>query len=173
MPRKEWPILILRIISGKQNNSFQNTFFRPHRFLKPVRSFFLYIYIVNQKFPKNQKLKSSKTIEKLFLEGKTHSKFPIKLFFLPKPCPPSGNENMKTHLAAFAVPKRNFKSAVDRNRVKRQLREAYRLNKHILEEINGKKFVMLFLYLGKVKPQYSELEKATVKLLKKLRDENN
>ncbi|MAB40465.1 MAG: ribonuclease P protein component [Aequorivita sp.] len=124
------------------------------------------MYSVNQKFPKSQKLKSSKTIENLFLEGKTHSKFPIKVFFLPK-------ENLESNLAAFAVPKRNFKSAVDRNRVKRQLREAYRLNKHLLDEIHGKKFVMLFLFLGKVKPQYTELEKAMVKLLKKLRDENN
>ncbi|MEH6764261.1 MAG: ribonuclease P protein component [Aequorivita antarctica] len=119
---------------------------------------------MNQKFPKSQKLKSAKTIENLFLEGKTHSKFPVKLFFLQK-------ENMETSLAAFAVPKRKFKSAVDRNRVKRQLREAYRLNKHILEEIHGKKFVMLFLFLGKVKPQYAEVEKAMVKLLKKLHDE--
>jgi len=121
---------------------------------------------VNQKFPKKEKLKSSKTIENLFLEGKTHSKFPIKVFFLPK-------ENIETNLAAFAVPKRNFKSAVDRNRVKRQLREAYRLNKQMLDEIHGKKFVMLFLFLGKVKPQYAELEKVMVKLLKKLHDENS
>ncbi len=100
------------------------------------------------------------------MEGKTHSKFPIKIFFLPK-------KNIETNMAAFAVPKRNFKSAVDRNRVKRQLRETYRLNKQLLDEISGKKFVMLFLFLGKVKPQYAELEKAMVKLLKKVLDENN
>ncbi|WGF93483.1 ribonuclease P protein component [Aequorivita marisscotiae] len=121
---------------------------------------------MNQKFPKSEKLKSSKTIETLFSDGKTHSSYPIKVFFLPK-------ENLKTSLAAFAVPKRNFKSAVDRNKAKRQLREAYRLNKHIFKEINGKKFVMLFLYLGKVKPQYAQLERAMVMLLKKLRDENS
>jgi len=55
--------------------------------------------------------------------------------------------------------------------VKRQLREAYRLNKHLLDEIHGKKFVMLFLFLGKIKPQYAELDKAMVKLLKKLGNE--
>lgn len=101
----------------------------------------------------------------MFLDGKTYSKFPIKIFFLPQ-------ENIETNLAAFAVSKRKFKSAVDRNRVKRQLRETYRLNKQMLGEIHGKKFVMLFLFLGKVKPQYAELEKAMVALLKKLRDEN-
>lgn len=116
---------------------------------------------MGQKFPKTEKLKSAKTIESLFLEGKTYSKYPIKVFFLPK-------ENLENNLAAFAVPKRNFKLAVDRNRVKRQLREVYRLNKHPLEEINGNRFVMLFLYLGKIKPQYAELEKAMTKLLKKL-----
>jgi len=121
---------------------------------------------VNQKFPKSEKLKSTKTIENLFLEGKTHSKFPIKMFFLQQ-------ENIATNQVAFAVPKRNFKSAVDRNRVKRQLREAYRLNKQLLDKIHGKKFVMLFLFLGKVKPQYAELDKAMVNLLKKLKDENN
>ena len=121
---------------------------------------------MNQKFPKTEKLKSAKTIEFLFLEGKTYSKYPVKIFFLPK-------ENLETNLAAFAVPKRNFRLAVDRNRVKRQLREVYRLNKHILEEINGKKIVMLFLFLGKTKPQYEQLDNAMISILKKLRDENN
>ncbi len=128
---------------------------------------------MNQKFPKAEKLKSSKTIEKLFLEGKTHSKFPIKVFFTVEPNHQNSKESDEVNLAAFAVPKRNFKLAVDRNRIKRQFRETYRLNKHIIEENSGKKFVMLFLFLGKGKPQYAELERAMVKLLKKLRDETN
>lgn len=102
----------------------------------------------------------------MFLEGKTVSKFPLKIFYLPK-------DNIETNMAAFAVPKRNFKSAVVRNRLKRQLREAYRLNKYILDEIHGKKFVMLLLYIGREQPQYAELEKAMVKLLKKIQDETN
>lgn len=128
--------------------------------------FFLYIYNVNQKFPKQEKLKSSKTIAKLFLEGKTYTKFPVKVFFLPV-------ENIETNLAAFAVPKRNFKSAVVRNRIKRQLREAYRLNKQTLDDIHGKKFVLLFLFIGKTTLKYDQLEKSMIKLLKNLLDENS
>ena len=128
--------------------------------------FFLYIYNVNQKFPKQEKLKSSKTIAKLFLEGKTYTKYPLKMFYLP-------SENTEINAAAFAVPKRNFKSAVVRNRIKRQLREAYRLNKQTLGDIHGKKFVMLFLFIGKKNPTYDQLEKTMVKLLKNLLDENS
>lgn len=126
---------------------------------------------MNQNFPKREKLKSAKTIENLFLEGKTHSKYPIKVFFLPKPYIQTDRKNIDSNLAAFTVPKRNFKSAVDRNRVKRQLREVYRLNKHLLNEKQNGKFVMLFLFLGKVKPQYAELEKAMDNLLLKLAKE--
>lgn len=132
---------------------------------EPLRSFFLYIYIVNHKFPRTEKLKSSKTIEQLFSDGQNHFKYPIKVFYLPQPLAESNQ-------AAFAVPKRNFKLAVDRNRIKRQLREAYRLNKHLLEENSNKKYAMLFLFLGKEKPQYDQLVKAMVSVLKKLRDGN-
>ncbi|MGB3345343.1 MAG: ribonuclease P protein component [Aequorivita sp.] len=123
------------------------------------------------RFPKKQKLKSAKTIENLFLEGKTHFKFPLKVFFLPKPRPLVGKENIESNLAAFAVPKRNFKSAVDRNRIKRQLREVYRLNKHLLDEKVDGRFVLLFLFLGKEKPKYAELDKTMVNLLLKLSKE--
>lgn len=131
--------------------------------MKTLRSFFLYIYQVNHKFPKSEKLKSAKKIEVLFLQGKTLVNYPIKIFYLP-------NKNLSSNLVAVTVPKRNFKFAVDRNRVKRQLREVYRLNKHKLEQENSLKFELLFLYLGKTKPKYSELEKKIKKLLSKLRD---
>ena len=119
-----------------------------------------------QKFPKSEKLKSSKTITTLFSEGKNHFKFPLKVFFIPHP-------STETNQAAFAVPKRNFKLAVDRNRIKRQLREAYRLNKHFLVENGDQKYVMLFLFLGKEKPKYDQVVKSMVTLLKKLKEETS
>lgn len=113
------------------------------------------------KFPKHEKLKSRKVIEQLFSEGKSVVKYPLKAFFLPI-------DDSVYHQAAFAVPKRIFKLAVTRNRVKRQIREAYRLQKSEFQSINGKKFAVLFLYIGKDKPQYDTLVSSMQVLLKKL-----
>lgn len=119
---------------------------------------------MNFSFPKSEKLKSATTIKKLFEEGKTHTKFPLKVLFITQ-------EDSAVTQATFAVPKRNFKKAVTRNRIKRQLREAYRLNKHSLSTNNGKKFALLFLYLGKDRPQYATLNTSMARLVKKLNEE--
>ena len=117
-------------------------------------------------FPKSEKLKSAKTIERLFEEGRAITEFPVKLIYIEQ----KTGQNTQ---AAFAVSKRNFKSAVDRNRIKRQLREAYRLHKQLLSANTGKNFAFLLLYISKDKPQYANLEKPMRVLLKKLRDENS
>jgi len=121
---------------------------------------------MNFSFPTSEKLKSYKTIKRLFEEGKTYTKYPLKVIYLPQ-------EDDKKTQAAFAVPKRNFKKAVTRNRIKRQMRETYRLHKQLLSANNGKNFALLFLYLGKDTPQYTRLEIATMALLKKLDNETN
>lgn len=136
--------------------------------MKFLGFFFSYICKVNQKFPKSEKLKSSKTIESLFSDGNTFSKYPLKVFFLEKSDPLGDKNIFWKNQAAFAVPKKKIKLAVNRNRIKRQLRETYRRNKHIIEANSNRKFYMLFLYLGKAKPQYAELDKAMENLLKKL-----
>jgi len=116
---------------------------------------------MNFRFPKSEKLKSRKTIELLFSEGKSVTKFPIKVFYLPV-------ENNEKTQAGFAVPKRNFKNAVDRNRIKRQLREAYRLQKHLLKKEGDSKFALFFLYLGKDKLPYASIEKAMKSLIENI-----
>jgi ribonuclease P protein component len=120
---------------------------------------------MSHKFPKTEKLKSRKTIELLFSEGKSVTKFPVKLIYLP-------SEALTTQVA-FAVPKRNFKLAVTRNRIKRQLREGYRLQKQHLLHNNGPTFALLFLYLSKDKVPYEKMEASIKLLLKKLHDENS
>ena len=110
-------------------------------------------------FSKIKKLKSRKVIEQLFSEGKSISKFPVKLYYLPL-------EEVKITQAAFSVPKRNFGLAVTRNRIKRQMRESYRLHKHMLTHNNGRKFALLFLYISKDKSQYAQIDSSIKALLK-------
>lgn len=123
-----------------------------------------YFYYMNFSFGKNEKLKRRKLIEAVFVEGKSIKKYPIKLLYLPL-------KTEENTLATFAVPKRNFQLAVSRNRIKRQIREAYRLHKHLLTKESGRNFALLFLYIGKDKLQYAQIETSVVALLKKLNDE--
>ncbi len=98
-------------------------------------------------FPKKEKLKNKKLIEQLFVEGKSVSSFPIKLIYIKTSLP----VGVKIQ-AAVTVPKKKFKSAVHRNRIKRLLRENYRLQKQqVFNTIQGE-YAFLFLYLGKDMP---------------------
>lgn len=112
------------------------------------------------KFPKKEKLKSETLIQRLFTEGKSISSYPLKLIYMPT----NGASDIKIQ-CGVTVSKRNFKSAVKRNRIKRLLRESYRLNKEEkFNNIEGN-FAFLFLYLGKKMPLYEEVERHMKKIL--------
>src|SRR6478736_3681532 len=77
------------------------------------------------KFPSEERLKSKKLIEELFNKGSSIHLYPYRIFFLPGPA--ETTTGMPQLL--ISIPKRNFKKAVDRNRIRRQIREIYRLNR--------------------------------------------
>lgn len=105
-------------------------------------------------------------IAALFSEGKSIANYPVRMIFLEQ-------DELDRTKAAFTVPKRNFKRAVDRNHFKRLMREAYRLHKNKLNPNNGNHFALLFLYIGRKDGGFGEIEKAIVSLLKKLPDLSN
>lgn len=99
----------------------------------------------NFAFPKKEKLTSKKAIEKLFLEGKSIFQHPLKaLYIIDIP-----DETERTAVKVlFIVPKRKFKHAVDRNILRRRLRESYRLSKHPLFNLmNDKQWQMNIAFL--------------------------
>ena len=95
---------------------------------------------------KAERLSSKKVIEQLFAGGSTSfSIYPLRVVFMP--AEPIGDA---TVTILISVSKKRFKRAVKRNRIKRQLREAYRKNKHGLTELlneQGKRLIVAFIYL--------------------------
>ena len=113
-------------------------------------------------YPKNEKLKSKHIIDLLFSEGKSVSKYPLRLVYVPL------DENETEPIkVGVSVSKKYFKKAVDRNYFKRVLRETYRLNKQILLRNVDKKYAFMFFYQTKDKLSYQEIEEKTVLLFQK------
>lgn len=123
---------------------------------------------------KQERLKSRKLIEQIYLQGKSVKSFPLRMVYL-----------QTKHTSEFpaqmgvSVPKRNFKLAVHRNRIKRLLRETYRLQKEIVYNNLEEPYVFMISYIGKEEISYEELYKKMEKLLnlfinkiKNIEDEN-
>jgi ribonuclease P protein component len=125
---------------------------------------------------KDERLKSRKQIEQLFNEGKKITVGPFRVFYLFVNTTSIGHSSLSF---GVGVSNRNFKKAVDRNKIKRLTREAWRLQKNSLKEtVNAKnKHLNIFLiYTSKELPGF-ELVKDKVavalKKLEKLADENS
>lgn len=103
---------------------------------------------------KKERLKSRKRIEHLFKAGRSLSKFPFKVVYYV------AQQDVQTDglAAGFSASSRNFKRAVDRNRIKRLMREAYRLQKTPLKELlatQQRTLDIFFIYTGKELPDHS------------------
>ena len=113
---------------------------------------------------RNERLKSRKQIEKLFREGKRISVNPFRVFYL------EGAALMPMQ-AGFGVGTRQFNRAVDRNRIKRLTREAYRLQKHKLQEgltINNRSITLFIIFTGKQLPEQAFVHEKIGLMLEKL-----
>jgi ribonuclease P protein component len=117
---------------------------------------------MNFTYPKNEKLKSKITIGLLFSEGKSVSKYPLRLVYYSGALGDEGKIKM-----GVSVSKKNFKRAVDRNYYKRILRETYRLNKHILVDNLDKPYAFMLFYQTKDRLSYEEINTKTIQLFEK------
>lgn len=122
-------------------------------------------HIQRYTFKRDEKLKSRKAIGHLFKTGKQFSNFPFKILWMY-------NEAATSSLqTGFAVSSKHFKNAVDRNRVKRLMREAYRLQKNELQSQlikNNKQVSVFFIYVGNELPKYDFIFEKTGNVLKRL-----
>lgn len=116
-------------------------------------------------YPKKEKLKSKTTIDLLFSEGNSVSKYPLRLVFVE-------NTEIDAEILKMgvSVSKKYFKKAVDRNYFKRVLRETYRLNKHLLLDNLQKPHAFMFFYQTKERLSYQEIDEKTKQLFQKFNE---
>ena len=113
-------------------------------------------------YPKSEKLKSRTTIDQMFREGKSVSKYPLRLVYAKS----TFGENPEFKMGV-SVSKKYFKKAVDRNYFKRVLRETYRLNKQLLRENLQEPYSFMLLYQTKDRLSYEEINQKTIALFEK------
>jgi ribonuclease P protein component len=117
-------------------------------------------------YNKFEKLKSRKQIELLFAKGKSISAFPVKVFYLPIDHTP-----LHPVQVGVGVSARHFKKAVDRNTIKRRMREAYRLHKlplhdHLVAE--QKSVAVFILWIDKQIPTTALVQDLMPTVIEKL-----
>lgn len=117
---------------------------------------------MKESFGKAEKLKSKKIIDSLFLEGRSVKSYPIKLIYLS-----IESEENKT---AVSVPKKLIKTAVQRNRIKRLMREAFRKNKYLVTRDFTSSFALMFIYISRDEETFEKVEDSMIKSMEKLRE---
>jgi ribonuclease P protein component, eubacterial len=109
-------------------------------------------------FRKEERISSEKEIDFLFENGTSFISYPLRVVFCEKEMPASAQFSV-----LISVPKRKFKRAVKRNRVKRLVREAYRLNKSTLT--SALSLNIGFIFVGHDIPDFKQIESAVIKAL--------
>ncbi|MBN8695425.1 MAG: ribonuclease P protein component [Bacteroidetes bacterium] len=117
-----------------------------------------------QTFTKTERLSSKLLIDKLVEKGRSFNNSPFKFVWIEL------EESATPVQFLISVPKRNFKKAVDRNKLKRRSREAYRKNKAdlLIRQLGGKKICLMLVYIAKEKLEYVEIEQKIKEGLQRL-----
>ncbi|GAA0878027.1 ribonuclease P protein component [Algoriphagus jejuensis] len=118
---------------------------------------------MNYRLPKTERLHAEKVIKELFNEGSSFFLYPFKVIFLRK-TDLSGQANQ----VLFSVSKKKIRRANGRNFIKRRLKEAYRLNKHILPP-DG--IILGVIFVGKPDMSFAEIQPKVIQALSKLNQE--
>ena len=116
-----------------------------------------------QTFKKNERITGEKRIQTLFSNGQSFVAYPLRVIFLKMEVV----ADLPPVSALVSVPKKRIKSAVHRNRLKRLIRETYRLNKHCVAPADGRLDVA-FIYLKDELSDYATIEKGMRKALNTL-----
>ncbi len=115
-------------------------------------------------FKKAERLTGKKRITRIFEKGKTRVVYPVKAVYLE-----TDPQEIFPAKAAFAIGRRNFSRAVDRNLLKRRMKEAYRLNKpEFYKKLENKRLAIVFIYIAKEILPYATIEKSIRKTLDKI-----
>jgi ribonuclease P protein component len=116
-------------------------------------------------FGKKERLSQRSDIERLFNEGHSFSLPPFRVFYIRSASPETAPVKI-----LIAVPKKKYKRAVDRNKLKRMIREAYRLNKAVIaESVNSPCLHVGFVYTAQGSiPAFTEIENKMKGCLEKL-----
>ncbi len=119
------------------------------------------------KFNKAERLKNHHLLAALFTSGKSFSAYPLRVVYIPIEQPGSFPAQF-----SLSVPKKKFRLAVDRNRLRRQVREVYRLNKHLLYEdllSKDKRIALMVMYVAKEEKPYKDIEQSMKRIIKGLK----
>lgn len=119
--------------------------------------------VERMRFSKNERLFLKNDISRLFDKGKSFVAYPLRVVYLSDIAPAISGISV-----LISVPKKRIKRAVGRNRMKRLIREAFRLQKNTLTEQyaqNGKYLHIAFMYISHDLCAYSDIEKAVNKAI--------